>query len=543
MPTRPSLDLAVEIRTVDGVTYAYGPGARYPGDVPKGIRFATKRGDGFADASFSLSRRIDRDYVDLGLLREVTIFGTGGDTAYEGRVQGMPRSISSTHDVAVNTAGWMAHAKDRKFREIYVDRDLSRWGGPSARRQIAYLALLNGGAVVNVAADGAGAPSLIVGLTPPWDAGPVAEAWYDAAGIPLGSLYYAWKLDTLIGPADTNWSWTSFLSDDDIATSTDTSGNLRAAGPGTGTLTTAATRKYAMVALSYAAASSDKTRRTVYWTCLAAYGTHGLTKQGTASATSAQGFYASQVIKDIAARWCPKLNTAGVQDTTYLLEQVEFRDRTYPYDAFLLLNRAHRWNLSVYDNKTLYFRPTDLTDYDWEVRLSDPGVTVALQGDDVDSLANGIAVTYTDVTDGKVKSIDPDTNSQLADTNPSNPANIAGYPRWTELTLSTPVTTAMAVQFGVAALAEFNLPKAPGTIGVTGHIRDRAGHWQPVWKVRADDRVAITDHPNDRPRLVVETNYTHDGHALSISVDAPAATIDAVFDRLSLAIDTAGLGS
>jgi hypothetical protein len=92
---------------------------------------------------------------------------------------------------------------------------------------------------------------------------------------------------------------------------------------------------------------------------------------------------------------------------------------------------------------------------------------------------------------------------------------------------------AAAAQIGRIALAEFNLPKAPGTITVTGHIKDRAGHWQQGWRVRAGDTVAITDHPNDRPRLVTETTWDHDSKTLTISVEGPAHRLDAVLDRIT----------
>lgn len=544
---RPSLDLTVSITDAGGRQHQWGPSAKIAGDVPKGLSFSTKRGDGFATANVSLSRRIDQDYVDLGLLREVVVTGTAGDVAYEGRVNSMPRSMGTTHEVAVSAVGWMAHAKDRKFQENYVDRDLSHWGPMSVGRRITLLPSY-GPVDATVEADiTSGQPSLATRVTGVWAAGALgfSEALYNSTGIPIGSIYYSYKTGVNVNTTDANWTYLVAAADTDLFPSLDSTGNLRSSGVTAATGTLAATttsRQFALVQLFYAAAGGTANQLyDVYWPCLAVYGTHGLTKRGAASATAAQGFYSSDMITDLVRRFCPKLNTDGVQQTTFVNEQAAFLERTYPYDAFLLLNRWHLWNLSVFENKTLYYRPTDLTDYDWEVRLSDPGVTVSLQGDDTEHLANGIAVTYTDVTDMKVKTVTPDDNAALLDTNPANPANIAGYPVWTETTLSTPVTEAMAVAFGQATLAEFNSPKAPGTIKVTGHIRDRAGHWQPVWKVRCDDRVCITDHPNDRNRLIVETDYVHESHELSMAVDATFQRVDAVMDRIQGALSAAGL--
>jgi len=47
----------------------------------------------------------------------------------------------------------------------------------------------------------------------------------------------------------------------------------------------------------------------------------------------------------------------------------------------------------VYEKRRLEYRPIDLSDYDWEVRLSDPGTTVSLQGDDSAHLCNASSST------------------------------------------------------------------------------------------------------------------------------------------------------
>ena len=39
--------------------------------------------------------------------------------------------------MTVAFAGWISHMRDRRFDEIFVDRDLSRWQGQSRARQIA----------------------------------------------------------------------------------------------------------------------------------------------------------------------------------------------------------------------------------------------------------------------------------------------------------------------------------------------------------------------------------------------------------------------
>src|SRR3954453_10674530 len=131
---RPSLELAVEVTAADGTQYRWGSGKR-AGDVPQGLSFKTKQSEGFADASLTLSRRIDREYVDLHLLDGVVISGADWSVAYEGRVAALPRSMQQTHTVSVQAVGWMAHTRDGKLQEVYVDRNLGAWQDMSTSRK------------------------------------------------------------------------------------------------------------------------------------------------------------------------------------------------------------------------------------------------------------------------------------------------------------------------------------------------------------------------------------------------------------------------
>lgn len=536
------LALSVEIVAPAGANAArWDSNSLDPGDRPSGIGFNTKRGDGFADGGCTLPRRIDGEYVDLGLLRELRFVGEDGSIAYEGRVTDLPRSMDDTHSIGVRAVGWMAHAKDRKFQEIYVDRDQSRWTGPSVQRKVNQPLLLHGSPSSGPTPGPGGAPSIETSLTGPWPGGAYAEAWYDSGGIPLGQLYTNWaRSGTEVNASDPQWVWYAALSTDDIASAYDLSAPLRAPGPAPVTLTaTTLDRAFALLQLGYTVAAGTAGQTySIRWSDVAVYGTHGLTPRGSGPG----GFYVSDVLKNIASRWAPKLDLSGVQDTSYTVGQIAFFDAVYPYDAFTLLNAYHLWSLSVWENKRLTYAPVDLSDWDWEVRLGDHGVELKLQGDSAEDLYNGIAVTFTDVLTGRKRRITPDQYPELKDPTVENPVNQATLTRWKELSLSFPVLTEAAVQLGRAALAENNAPKSPGTINVQGHIRDRAGHRQPVWKVRADDRIIVSNFVNDRPRLIVEVSYDHDAKTSSISVDGPAQRLDAVFDRIQTALAAENLG-
>jgi hypothetical protein len=527
------LDLFAEIITASGARYKWD--ANQPsGSRPQNLSFRTKIGEGFSDASLQLARRIDQDYADLNLVDGLVLTGADGSIAYEGRNAAMPRDLSDTHSISVTFAGWMAHAKDRKFADVFTDRDTGQWGAPSAARKAAILAASTSLGDFDYAADQG---SLTVAL-PNQALGTLtlAEAWYaPPPDVLIASVGYRGKATTLPAGYVQNF----------FAADTRTSGFSGVAPTLDDTLRTAAmatAKRYVMHQLtSNGTAATPAAGSSIQFSKLAAYGNHGLTLR-TGDPAEPDGIWLSDIIKNIAQRFCPLLDTSGVQDNAYVVQHCAYRDRTFPYDAFLDLNKYALWHLGVWDNRQLVYRPYDLTDYDWEIRTDDPGTTFSPQGPSTEDLFNGIAVTYTDPLTGVPDTLTPDTTSALSDTSTSNPWNQHGIAKWNEITLSSPTLAAQASSLGQAALADSNRPRTPGTITVRGYIRDRAGNKQPCWKVRAGDTISITNFPNDSPRLIVETDYDDESKQVRLSIDRPFALLDAYLDRLANGLGGAGLG-
>jgi hypothetical protein len=542
------LDLYAEVEAADGTRYNWNANASDPGSRLRNLSFSTKIGEGFSNASGQLARRIDADYPDLNLVQMVRVAGADGDVAYEGRLAAMPRELGDSHQIGVTLVGLMAHAKDRRFSEIYVDRDMSAWGNMTARRRSAWLTAnwMPQDPQASTDSTDTSVANLSTAISGAWVSPyrPLSEAWYDAGpGNLLGKVGYSWKIDGPLSSADANWNWHVDLSSDDITTSFATSGNLRAAGPSTlQTLTDTTGWRYATIQMFYNATpgGADATIYAIAWSKLAAYGNHGLTLH-TGEPGEPQGVYASDVLRDIAVRFCPLLDTIDVEDTDYVIQHLTFKDRTFPYDAFLELNKYHLWDLGVWDHGRLAFRPLDLSEYDWEIRTDDPGTTFAPVGPTTEDLFNGIEVTYTDILTGKQETVTPDDDATLLETSDGNPWNQFGVPHWHPIQLSTPTTRAQAIQIGVAALAEKNRPKTAGSLSVRGYIRDRAGNLQPAWKVRAGDVIRVTNF-NEVNRLIVETTYDDESKTLTAAIDFPFQTLDALFDRQQNALTARGLG-
>lgn len=544
----PPLGLSVNLTDANGVVTRLGPEDTNPEDVPTGITWRTAR-DGFGDASMTLSRRIDRDYIDTSLLDEVEIVGADGTTAYEGRIGAAPRSFDGSHSVSLQCAGWISHARDRQFTEIYVDRDLSQWGPPSRARQIA---LITGNLTQadgpTTLIDPGGTPGLLLAHASSWASPirPLNEAWYDAGpGNLIGRYYYDFANVGQASTADANWAVQERTTNvDDASVIVQDSGDVWASVPTASAISDTTGSRYAFISFFYTATPGGAAayQYSVHARKLAVWGNHGLNLYGTAEP---YGVRASDVIRNVAGRFCPKLNTSGVQDTDFPIPHLTFRDLTYPYDAFLEVNKYHLWDFAVWEDKTLYYQPIDLTDYDWEIRLDDRDypATVSLQGDSVQDLANGVTVQYQDVTTGQTNILLPTAHTELQDPAVDNPFTMHGYASWKPYQVTVPTTQEAALQLGRAALAEFNQSQAPGSITIGPHVRDRAGHPQPAWKVRAGQRIAITSSTSlsDRARVISESSYDHDSRRVTLSLDGGVKRLDAVVDRMSVALAAAGL--
>lgn len=544
---KPDLRLQAELVFPDGSTKRIDCDAKLAQDQPTAVSFGTQRYTGFAEGQLTLNRRIDLEWPDLGLLNGFNLIGYDGAVAYEGRIGAMPRSLEGSPTILLLAQGWMSHTKDQTFTEVYVDRDLSKWVAPSASRSAALVGENWNMGSQSQLTDEAGAPTVELNITGSWASPykPMTEAWWPPQpGIELAQLYYyfAGGNSKAMEAGDTNWKVFAFLSPDDKAAVADVSATLWP-GPVSAYLgASVAGRRAAMVHVLYNASPAGTAGAAYYarFQKLAVYGNHGLTGHAY-SAEEPVGFFVSDMIANIASRYAPKLDTSGIQETTFPVPHASFLEETAPYDAFQALNAYHRWEMAVYENRKLSYYPIDLTDWDWELRESDAGTTLSLQGDEIENLCNGVIVRYRSLTTGYEERLTPATHAELRDESPDNPANLNGTNLYKTLALSVPTTEEAALQIGRIFLAEFNAPKATGEAKVMGHIRDRAGHWQPGWKVRSGDRIVIGDLPNPQVRVVGNTKWDHDRKQLSIAIDGSFKRLDSILARLGIAVESSGL--
>jgi hypothetical protein len=548
--------LSVVVARSSAAATRLGPDEASAEDVPQGLQFSTSIPGGFKDCTTSLSRKIDADYDDLGLLDDVSVIAPGGETAWQGRVAQLPRSAGDQSVVQVGAVGWASHLRDdSSFSEVYVDRDLASWQAPSVERKLSIMSVGYAMTEASVQPDtSTGAPSLVTQIDGAWGSNtlPISEALYDAgSGNAIGSIYYAWK-QSLASPTytDTQWSWNVGAGTTDTFTSADSTANLRAVGPGTGTLTTTASnRRFGRIGLGYAAGTAGAPGKInpVAWTCLAVYGDHGLTKRGTSSATGAQGFYGSDVIADVVGRAAPLLNFStgdgGSIETSYFsIPQLAFREPTTAEEVILAVNAYHLWDWAVWNDRTFYWQPSNADRLTWTARLSD-GARLDLEGVQADSVYNGVVATYADasgsqLTVGPTGSGADATSDLLADTTEENPVNAAGIPRrWAKLDISQTTTSAGAIQIAATWLAEQNMPTRRGQLAITGEIEHPTKGRVPVWQVRAGDYVTVADLTGgESARKIIETSYDHDTRTITLTLDNSAYKVEAILERLGVAL-------
>jgi len=541
-------DLLVVVTDANGNTKTLDSDAPDPGDRPQGIQFSTQQASGFYTAGFTLTCPIDHERDDIHLLDAVQILLADGDIVYEGFVAGMPRSTSEQGPdiITVNCAGWMASSTDETFTAIFVDRDLSQWGSTSRTQQIANITAGYANNDSSATRDQSGAAATKTAFSGAWTTGgfPVSDALYDAGpGNGIGVIFGDWVRGANIDGSDIYWTWiVKLLTSDHIASGQDTTADLRGTSlTSPYDLTATAERRFAMLSLYYSAiGGTDGMEYGIDWINTTVVGDHGITLTGA----PALGITASDVIRYLVTRYCPLLNAGGVQDATYPILHLVFREDTKPYDAFLKVNSYLVWQLAVWENRTLHFGPADLRDHDWEIRPGEYGQVAGLQGDEYTDLRNIIRVQYTNLQTGSTEVVSGEDYPELRDESPSNPLNGHGRRRFGDtFVIPYPVRTEDAVELGRIRLIEDNLPKAPGTF-TARRIRDRAGVEQPVSKVRAGDTISIMSSVDlsSRPRLIGETSYSHDGGSVTISVDGTARVVDAYLDRTSTALQAAGLG-
>lgn len=300
-------------------------------DEIEGLTFSNVNPGGDEVCSFTLSRSwfAENPEIDKGNLLRVLY---GVDVLWQGRVEEIDRGTGDSETLLVTCYGLGNRLGDLTFREIYIDRDNSKWVDRSIQRRIDQASL-----VANVLASsgfqdtGSAGPGLVFTFTTAQSGTTnIGELWYYGQGIDLGALSYSFRSLGGAG-ADASFSDQGFLSTDDLATSFDSGTNHQQTNAENQTfVASVAGRKYALFQVRYAAGSSFTFTSNVHgWLFPRVTGRHGIIAKGSAPT---EGFSADQIVVHIVSK-ATGIMPRTISSFSYIIQQLTFETAISPKDA------------------------------------------------------------------------------------------------------------------------------------------------------------------------------------------------------------------
>lgn len=544
---RPPLWLMALIKTPRGRYYRFAEDEPHTRDVMMNESHSATIPGGFERCDLALPRDMQYHYDDLTEFSDISILGFGDLVAWDGRIESSPRTFSSSETkISPNMVGYQAHLDDvSNCREIIQDMDLSHWGPEGATQKITDALtwqVLDPEQIRDL-----GVPALRQLLTGAWTKLTSNKALYDAHGIPLAGVFGGWKLGANLGYADPNWTWFLTLLEDDVQTGWQASPSLRT-GPGPSYYWHAAnnaSKTFALAELHYALSSAGvaDTQYDIFWTCLAAVGRHGLPLQGATDYKSHGGFLASDIVNYIVTKWCPKLSVidasgaSTITPTSFVINHMLDWDGVAPSE---FIKRAARFDLpdwAVWENKRFWMYPPGTRGKRWRATVGASELSDA--GPQVDRIFNNAIVQYEDVGSGVSTTIGPPgsgcmlTDPSLTDSDPLNPATLAGLTRYPPSPLAIgKATKSQAVQIGAVFLQEQKILYTAGNATLVAYVQDDRSIWWPAWRVRPGDYISFTDAYDTSYRKIVSTQWSNSDKTQQITLDSPPDGLAAVLERL-----------
>jgi hypothetical protein len=545
----PPLRLSYDVTNPSGHHFRWAADETSAENVPSDVTFGDSMPGGFDSFTATLPRRSTEEFPDLDRLSTIRALGVGGHVAGEYRLNRSPRTSGDEVAIGPEAEGWQAHLEDDKTAQmIYVDRDLGRWGGMSRSRRLAWLGIPRQPVDAQTDSDTTnGIPAILTEVIGLWPAsGAQCEAWNDGGFTgAIAAIYYDFVATSPVDHTNANWTWFLSSSTSDASVSED-GGDLASAATGSGYFTPSAARRYAVLQMAYTAAGgTDGQKYDLHWRNLAVYGNHGLTRQGTAPG----GFYASDIIAHAVATWAPLLNYStgtdgSIATTSTVLPQAAFYEPTTAAEILRTVDRVHLADWAVWEDRTLYYHPRGARGKQWRARVGPSGLQEA--GPSNDRLWNGIMVRYQDV-DGSTRTVGPTgssantTSSDLLDDDEENPANQLGIRRWDLLDMGRISTATIATEVGRIFLEETKALDTSGSATLTGWVEDDKGVRHPYHSVRSGDTISFVDASDTSYRRIVRTQKSPESRSVAIDLDAPPDGLDALLERLGVALIPLGL--
>jgi len=543
--------------TPGGRTYRWGEDGTEVDQVLDDLSDSDSVPGGYKEATGRLARKPGIDYRDMQRGTRLEIFGAGQLKVWEGRLERAPRSSGDILAMEPAAVGYETHlTDDNSVQEIFIDGDLTAWGEPSTRYRASNPAVqANTHSEVQLLPAGDPAAGGVAAISHSWTsmdnrggAEPdYAGNWYDGGGVPLGRVLLDWVNIRGIGVGDTNWLNIIGAGASDNGTTALFDFN--------GTTTTGKDiavpedRYFLEIYDHYGPAFFGNGNWQAQWRNVKVLGRHGLTLQGTWPNV---GLLASDVIAYALGRWAPFVKfstgtTGTIRPTAFAIPQLTFKE---PTTVAEVLAQATRFELSewgVWNDQTFYLNPRGEREgrKRWRARVRPAQLEET--GQQMDRVWNGVIVQGQDV-DGTAVTVGPPgsgyrlTDARLLDSDPLNPANqVAGLRRWVKIQLNGIATVAGMVEAGSAFLEQTKLLDGSGRATLTGYVEDDSGKLWPYYCVHAGDLIEFVDSSIPGYRYIVSAQRSRASKSVSIDLDAPPDSYEALMERLNAEILSRGL--
>jgi hypothetical protein len=525
----------VIVRAPDGTPI--GRWAKDEHSVENVLGNLTKDGDmpgGHKELGCVLGRDPKRSYPDLATYSTIELQGVGREKLWQGTIWQQPQSDGDHIAIEPKAVG------DRQFLEDeeavvgpgFINSDLSAWIAASTTRRInqskANSPVQQDAAVTP---DLQGDPALHMEVQGAWSSPviPGCEAWFNGQGIALGQVISDWAN----GDANTNFALNLGFSPDDVATSSESTGDVYAATSGHVSFASAVAQAFAFIGWSFNAtgAGLDGYQFSVdllnlkILSQLAA----GLALQGTWPNV---GFFARQMIPFIIEGSGLTTKAELLEDDEFVIPQAWF---AAPGTRMSKLIEVEKYGLldGFVFNDRIYQRRFPGT-YGRLWRL-DSGSAPKSSGPDGGRVWDRITATWQDV-DGSTKS------AKVQITDPRNAAVAAGRPRQKLLALNGVLNEALATKTAERFLEEAAEVDQSGEATLSGFVQEHTtGVWYPVEYVQPGDRTI--EPSTGLIRKITSAPFNDDQASVNATLGAPPEGLGALEDRFDAKLVELGVGS
>lgn len=245
--------------------------------------------------------------------------------------------------------------------------------------------------------------------------------------------------------------------------------------------------------------------------------------------------YADEIVKDIVAQ-VSTLNSTQLSSSTALIQSpgLDLTDEVYedavPTDILTHLaelgdsqTTPRQWEVGVWENRMLHFRPRGSVAKAWYVDVTNLGIARTLE-----DLSNSVYATYKDAAGRTLRTANSTDSTSIAR---------YGLTRRSNISADTTSSTQAGVQRD-AQLADHKDPLPRATVGFNA-IYDAGGARWPLWMVRSGDTVTIRNLPPsistaiDRIRTfrISHTLYNLTTRALEIELEVPPPRLATLLAR------------